>query len=229
MTDVDMQSKMRDYDRMTKAEKAAELMKASKCLEKKRLDKYGKHYDYEILCEHAVEALEDSPRIFNEVFGHVKDENKLYDPVRKYLKKEYSIEFQTDHLKRESWPDFFAFDKGWGTDLVAVDAKTQFNEYKRFLNQASNFMRYSDKVFLAATPGLVIEIGRKAKELGAYGSQILEQNLTRACIGLLIVDMTARSVKMQIEAKKHSILDREEQGRCIRKLEHYFPKARGVW
>jgi len=230
MTNTDMQNNMRDYDRLTNTEKARRLMEASASLRKKGLDMYERHYDHELLCEHIVETLEDSPRVFNYVFGHVEDESELYDSIRKYLKREYSIAFHTDHLKREGWPDFFACDKGWGEkNLVAVDAKTQFNEYKRFLNQASTFMRYSDRVFLATTPGLVIEIGRKITELAAYGSQTLENVLNNARIGLLVVDVTGGSVTRQINAQKHSSLDREEQDRCIKKLEYYFPNARGFW
>jgi hypothetical protein len=229
-TKADLENEMREYDRWTKAERAQGLLDAARYLSKKGLDRYKQHYDYELLCEHIVETLKDSPRVFNGVFGHSDDESDLYDPIRKYLKREYSSAYQTDHLKREGWPDFFAYDKGgFGINLIAIDAKTQFKEYKRFLNQASMFMDYSDRVLLATTPGLVIEIGLKTREMGAYGEEMLSHELIRTNIGLLIVDMTSGTVSKQIDPKKHGSLNKEQQERCIKKIEYYFPKARGLW
>jgi hypothetical protein len=89
----------------------------------------------------------------------------------------------------------FAFRKN---KLYAFDAKATYLQYKRFLEQAANWMRYSDYVFLFTTPGLAVKIGEQKMEGGAYGENELKKDLKRNGIGLVIVDLGKRGLVRQV-------------------------------
>jgi hypothetical protein len=124
--------------------------------------------------------------------------------MQKSLRKDYTFK-ATDTQKKKKYPDFFAFKK---KKLYAFDAKATYPQYKRFLEQATGWMRYSDYVFLVATPGLVVRIGEQKKEGGAQGENVLKEDLKRNGIGLVIVDMESGHVKSMLEAEQSRLVDK---------------------
>jgi len=210
---------LKEYNSSRKQDKLELLEKAAKHLERKGLDKYRNYYSHEILCEEIAETVK-ARKWFNYIFGHTDSEEKLYPLIKKYLKGQYTKVFETYDKKGEKWPDFFAIKKKLlgGRELVAVEAKAKFSEYKRFLNQSRIFMRYSDYVFLAATPGFVVEVGHKVRGKSAYGVSILQEDLGKDGIGLLVVDMTSKNVNSYFDISESELLDEEEKKKCLRKL-----------
>jgi len=210
---------LKEYNSSRRSSKTELLYQAAKHLKGKGLEKYRNYEAYDILCDEIAETV-TVPKWFNRIFGHTDSEDNLYPHVRRYLKRQYERVFETFDMKGEKWPDFFAIKKKMlgGVDLVAIEAKAKYNEYKRFLNQARSFLRYSDKVFLAATPGFVVEVGQGVKGKPAYGANILEEELKKDNIGLLVIDMTAEKVKECFGAGGSDFLSREEKERTLRKL-----------
>jgi hypothetical protein len=122
--------------------------------------------------------------------------------------------------KKEKWPDFFALKARTLRNplLSSIDAKVNYNELIRFLDQSTRFLRYSDYVYLAATPGLIIEVGKREKQEAAYGEEILQNKLKKIGIGLLIIDMKSEIIFEAQNPEKSDLLSDEEKDTCLRKL-----------
>jgi len=209
---------LREYNAAARSQAIELLEECAKELADYNLPKYKDYTWQGILVEKIVDAV--NPKWKNIIFGHCDSEDRLYPVIRRFLKREYDAVYPTYDKKREGWPDFFCLKKGWLGGIkttVAVDAKVDYGQFKRFLDQATNFMKYADYVFLATTPGLVIEIGEKNRS-AVWGESILREKLESVDIGYIIVDMTSGEVVTTKGGEKSSYLDKEEKERRLRML-----------
>jgi len=210
----DVLSGQKDYESANREERIDLLERTARNLTR-TYEKYKEYCWFEVLGDEIADCV--NTKWFGTIFGHNRIEEKTYSLLKRALSRGSDKVIATHTIKLRGYPDFFALTKD---NLVAVDAKASFTEYKRFLTQASIFKKYSDIVFLAATPGLVIEIGRKIKRGGAYGEQILKEALKELGIGLLIVDLTSRKVVQvqDIKPSKSRVLDKKEKERVMRDI-----------
>ena len=176
-------------------------------------------YDWEdILSEIMFKRTNRKTR--NYVFGHTDSEEKLYPLLGQYLRTEERFKVRRTHdFKKESWPDLYGvkWPRFRGERTIAVDAKVSYDQFKRFLDQATNFAKYSHEVYLGATPGLVAEIGRKSAGI-ATAEETLQEKLKSVSAGTIIVDVTAREIVKKIDAGDSGLLDRQHLKRHVRVL-----------
>jgi len=192
------------------------LIKSAKELEAYRLPKY-EGYSWEfILIEHI--RLKFNQKWRDIIFGHTCVESDTYPILRRFLRTKYDEVYSTYDKKRERWPDFFALKKNlFGLKTIAIDSKVNYNELVRFLDQATEFLRYSNYVFQATTSELILEIAEKAKNLVGW-ERILKGKLKGAGVGLILIDMTSKDVKQVFEGPESSCLDKEEKRKRLAML-----------
>jgi hypothetical protein len=211
-----------EYERATNQGQRGDMLRAaSEELEARGFPRYEKHHWYEILAQNIYDNLNQKWR--NYVFGHTEKEENLYGVVRGALRKENYKVYLTFNRTRERWPDLYAAKPGTlhGVNAVSVDGKVSFNEFKRYLEQCTAFARYSNKVFVAATPGLVAQVGMHRTESIAHGEKEFRQMLEDVGSGAYIVDMTFRDTMSKIDAPDSEALDRQERDQRLRILGYY--------
>jgi len=216
----ELKAQIKEYERARNREEKAHMLRtASEELESRRFPKYEKHYWYEILAQNIYRILNQKWR--NYVFGHVDREAELYAVVRGGLDREDYKVYPTFDRMREKWPDLYAARRGrfgHGVNTVSVDAKVSYNEFKRYLEQCTGFARYSNKVFVAATPGLIADVGMRRAESMAHGEKQFRQMLEDVGSGAYVVDMTIQGIIAKIDAADSEDLDKQEQDQRLRIL-----------
>ena len=141
------------YEKSTKKERERELKElGKKCATQ---HKFKGHNWQEVVFD-TVCRIQIPPKWFRYIFGHVYNEDELYPPVRRLLKRVYNEYKLVDtHDKRSKvgirWADFtLVKEKFLGRyELVSVDAKVDRHSFEYFLNQADDFLRFSDYTLLA--------------------------------------------------------------------------------
>lgn len=136
------------------------------------------------------------------IFGHVKTEKKLKEPVARFFKDQNYKVFQEIEIGK-SRADLVGYKpglRGLGREIVAIELKVNPNEMKRFLDQVTDYQAGADKVYLGTTPYTVL------KYLLKYGKRhfdpdILESKLEKVGVGLIIVDLTNREEPCRITIK----------------------------
>jgi hypothetical protein len=193
-----------NYEKSAKKEKEKELMKLSKkCSE---LPKF-KGLEWQEVIFETICSIQMPRKWFKFIFGHVDDERELYSFIRKFLKREFPDYDVVDTYDRRSkagirWADFTLVKKRFiGYELVSLDAKVAASAFSYFLNQADDFLRFSDYTYLLCTPGLLVEEGRKWARASKV-EEIFTDKLAKLGIGLYVVDVQTSDVKKLLEAEK---------------------------
>ena len=214
---------IKEYETANRKGKGELLRDSARKVRKRGLTQY-EGYDWEdILSELIFERTNRKWR--NIVFGHTDNEEDLYPLLRRYLKSEKGFEIHpTYDFKKERWPDLYGVRWGrlWGKRTIAVDAKVSYNQFGRFLDQATNFVKYSHEVYLGATPGLVAEIGAVLDGI-ATSEEMLVEKLRRVSAGAIVVDMTDREIVKKIDTGESGLLDKQHLDRRLRIL---YPRVR---
>jgi len=218
----ELKAQTKEYERArNQGQKSGMLQAASEELEARNFPKYEKHHWYEILAQSIYDNLNQKWR--NYVFGHTDSEKELYDVVRRTLRGEDYKVYLTFNRTRERWPDLYAAKPGrfHGVNTVSVDGKVSYNEFKRYLEQCTAFARYSNKVFVAVTPGLVAEVGMRRAESLAHGEQEFLKMLGDVGSGAYVVDMTFKDTLAKMDAEDSEAMNKEERDQRLRILGHY--------
>lgn len=160
---------------------------------------------------------------FRIIFGHIDEERELYPPIRKFLKREladYKIFDTYDQRSRAGirWADFTLVKKRLiGYELVSVDAKVALSAFGYFLDQADDFLRFSDHTSLVCTPGLVLEAGKKwARPVKAEETFI--DKLEKLGVGLYIIDAESGNIKLLLKPEKSECIDKDKKSRALQEL-----------
>lgn len=171
-----------------------------------------------------------SDKRFDEIFGHTRSEKKLNPLIRRYFKekdKRYQIHEDLVPIGR-SKPDLVMFkeygrrvvvdERGYvfkkpvyGTqvkkEVIAVEAKVDFNELRRYDSQVKDYQKGADKVYLAITTPLILEKGQKE----------LVEELKHSGVGLIHVDMWKRQCEIKLESRRGRAFDSKAKKDLIEK------------
>ena len=216
---------LREPDYKTRVQKLAK--------QKARLvQKEGKKWQ-EIVVEAIMQvhrAHKISDKRFDEIFGHTRLERRLNPIVRRYFKekdKRYQIQEDSIPIGR-SKPDLVLFkehgrkvvvgERGLvfkkpvyktqvNRELLAVEAKVDFDELRRYDSQVKDYQTASDKVYLATTTPLILEKGQKE----------LVQELKHNGVGLIHVDMWKRQCEIKLEGRRGTTFDSKAKKELIDK------------
>jgi len=160
---------------------------------------------------------------FNIIFGHVNNEEELYPLVRRFLRHKYSHADVIDTFDHRSkvgvrYADFTVVGGGLlGKSLLSVDVKVDVQAFDYFLNQASDFLAFSDKAYLLCTPGLILKAGRKWGKLAGVERTFTNKLRTNG-VGVYVMDAETHNVKLLSEAHGSSILEKEKRTKALDEL-----------
>lgn len=161
---------------------------------------------------------------FRDIFGHVDTERELYDHVRRFLKHEFegSTVVQTyDKRSRVGirYADFTVVKEKvfHRFDLFSCDVKVTPAAFGTFLNQANDFLAFSNNAYLVATPGLVLEAGRKWGKL-IDSQKSFENKLEKNGIGLYVMDAKSGKVEKVLDAGDNEFLDNDRKDKALIEL-----------
>lgn len=178
------------------------------------------HYDWEDVVFETLTSLKVPSKWYSHIFGHKGEERQLYPTIVKQLRREFENVHNTSSLRSRlvRFADFTVVKKKTfgGYKVISFDAKTTSAAFDHFLNQARDFQRFSDQVYLVATPGLVLEAGKK------YGRPALAQEsvvrkLEDVGAGLYILDTTSNEWGLLKEAKDMNT-EKEAKNDALREL-----------
>lgn len=113
--------------------------------------------------------------------------------------------------KRKKWRGLrteWFYRHGSSDELMAVDAKTAPKELQRFHSQLTYYQAVADRVYLAATTKLILDVGQNTlvnRQLKPYG------------VGLIHVDMTNREnpCEIKLESRKSKGIQRARKEALI--------------
>jgi hypothetical protein len=218
----EFKAQTKEYERARSQDEKFEMLKAaSEELESRDFPKYEDHYWQEILAQNIYIDLNRKWRDY--VFGHTEREHDLYDIMRRELGREDYKVYRTFNRMRERWPDLYAAKPGrvYGVNTVSVDGKVSFNEFKRYLEQCTAFSRYSNRVFVATTPGFVAEVGMRRAESIARGEKQFREMLEDVGSGAYVIDMTSKHTIEKLDAADSESLDKQDRDQRLRILGYY--------
>lgn len=164
------------------------------------------------------------PTHFRKILGHVKIESELYDAVRRFLKHEFEGSRVVETYDKRSrvgirYADFTVVKKKVFNrfDLFSFDVKVTPAAFESFLNQAHDFLAFSNSANLVATPGLILEAGRR------WGNPIdsqksVENKLERNGIGLYVVDATSGHIKKVLDPGDNGALHNDRKNKALSEL-----------
>ena len=161
---------------------------------------------------------------FDYIFGHKEAEEKTYHEIERLLKEKfgdgvYNTAKKNGKLVR--FADFTLVKKnvlGHPSRIASFDVKTTASSFARFLDQAEDFQRFSYKTYLIATPGMILEVGRKAKVRTAEAEHIVIEKVKRVGAGLLVADLTAHSLEDRKEAEERDV-DGDAKNDALREIQ----------
>jgi hypothetical protein len=93
-------------------------------------------------------------------------------------------------------------------EVIAVDAKVDHGQLRRFYDQATDYQAATDKVYLATTTEFVLEAGQQA----------LERKLEQIGAGLIHVDETTGDCEVKLKAKRGKGYDRRQKKDLLDRL-----------
>jgi len=191
----------------------------------------------EVVIEAIVKARQAgkiSGKRFDEIFGHTSSEKKLSPIVYRYFKnevdKKYRAYYDTVIIGRSRtdlvlykecvekrkvgerghlWKKKPVYEHRKVKEVVAIEAKVDYNEFRRLKDQVNDYQMAADKVYLACTTPLVLEKGQKE----------LIQDLKHSGVGLIHVDMWKRKCKIRLESRKGRAFDNKQKKDLI---DRYF-------
>jgi hypothetical protein len=158
---------------------------------------------------------------FNYVFGHADEEKTLYPAILRFLKSKYKSEevFDTSNVRSKfvRFADFTVAKRGLtGTKILSLDAKTNPAAFDRFLNQADDFHKFSEEVYLIATPGLILEAGKKYGQVSDAESKVIEK-LKGARAGAYIIDKTSGEFSLRFRSESNGV-DKHAKKKALEEL-----------
>jgi hypothetical protein len=161
---------------------------------------------------------------FRKIFGHVGIERELYNDVRRFLKREFEgSEVVATYDKRSRvgirYADFTVVKKKVLNrfDVFSFDVKVTPAAFESFLNQAHDFLAFSNNANLVATPGLVLEAGRRwGRPIDSQKS--IENKLKRNGIGLYVVDATSGQIKRVLDPGDNDALNNDRKIKALNEL-----------
>jgi hypothetical protein len=226
---------MSRFKRLPAEEKVRELEKLAKAYRRSYPDSRVKKWQ-EIVVDAIRFRDSGIPEShLNYIFGQAVSEEELWPQVSHYFKTEiddrYETHYCSEHIRiGASEPDVILFlehekrrpagKRHWWSrtrprrttrtvrEVIAVEAKVDFNQMRRFESQVNDYQKAADKVYLATTEWLVIAKGRRE----------LEQYLRRNGVGLIHVDMSNKRedrCKIVVKSRKRRAFDTLERKKLI--------------
>jgi hypothetical protein len=215
---------LKEYDYTKKDAKAKSIERlAKKCAEElpKFRGDFG-HYNWEDAVIETVANEKIPSKWYSYIFGQVSDEKELYPSIMKFLKKNNQNELVYDTANVRSslvrFADFTVAKKGlFGMKIISFDAKTKASSFEYFLNQARDFQRFSDLVYLVATPALILEAGRRYGKGAAFAQRNVLKKLKESDIGMYVIDATTSEMRLLLDAEETGT-DKEAKTNALRLL-----------
>jgi hypothetical protein len=195
--------KTKEYERLKGDQKLKMLKKlAQNCADE--LPKF-KDYKWEEVVLDALSTIKIPRKSFNTIFGHEDEEQTLYPSILRHLKETFNSYrvFDTSRVRSKfvRFADFTAVKEGiLSKKILSFDAKTKPAAFDHFLNQANDFQRFSDQVFLIATPGLILQAGKKYDKI-AFAESGVVSKLRKIGTGLFVLDKTSNELNLKLEAQ----------------------------
>ncbi|MGB9659246.1 MAG: hypothetical protein ACPLY9_01790 [Nitrososphaerales archaeon] len=213
------------YKKSGKGQKVDEIKKISrKCTE---LPIYS-NYDWQEVVFDIIARLDMPRKWFNYVFGHVNDEKELYDltAFKKFLKeefKEYSHKIPTYDKRSKIGIRYadFTFVKKFllgRYEIFSVDVKVNHTAFDYYLNQAHDFLTFSDYTTLICTPGLILKVGTKWGDKPIEAEKKFKDRLDKVGIGLYIFDVVSGAYTNVLDAEESEHLDKNKKNKALQEL-----------
>jgi len=202
---------IKKYDQMKSKEKIEALKKYAKKLSSSKLDRFKGKKPSEIIVEAIVKLIEEGTipiKWRNYIFGHSDEERELYPLVEKGVwekHKKVKGSFETANMKDLPCgnPDFVFLEEGLaGERLIAVEVKANKEALKNFFNQALNYSKCYDIVYLATTGWCAISHEKSLSKINFLKLKILHDNLHSVHARLMYVDLTGKKWSFQLENEK---------------------------
>jgi hypothetical protein len=153
---------------------------------------------------------------FDYIFGHTEYEEDLYALVWKALEREYNAEnqvFDTHDLlgNKVRFADFTVITKKnflRGQSIHSFEVKTRPAAFETFLNQASDFARFSKHVYLVATPGFILKAGVRFNGVDVgHADLTIKDKLSSHGIGLYIFDLTSKRFDRVLDPQSSDVYE----------------------
>lgn len=171
-----------------------------------------------------IDSVKIPAKAFANIFGHVEEEKAIYPKIMSHLKKDYGSVYDTTTLRSNlvRFADFTAVKKNFigQSRIVSLDAKTRSSAFDHFLNQARDFQAFSDEVYMIATPGLILEAGKKYGKVrgrATYAQKNVVDKLKEVGVGLYVLDRTSNEMRLIQEAEEGDT-DKEAKNNALREL-----------
>ena len=125
------------------------------------------------------------------IFGHVKPESKMKEPVARYwADKGYDVFQEIAIGGGRNVADLVARKEQWaGNELIGVELKVDAKGMERALDQVANYQVGCQKVYFAATPYCIMEYTEKHGS-NPLDTEPLERKLKSLGAGLILFDST---------------------------------------
>jgi hypothetical protein len=198
------------YDQKKSYEKIEVLLKYAEKLASSKLDLFKGKKPNEIIVEAIVELIEEGTipiKWRNYIFGHSDEERELYPLVKKgvWEKHKKAKLFETADMKDLPCgnPDFVLLEKGLvGESLIAVEVKANKDALKNFFNQALNYRKCYDIVYLATTGWCAISHEKSLSKINFLKLKFLHDKLHSVNARLMYVDLTGKKWFFELENEK---------------------------
>ena len=185
-----------------------------------KLPKFKK-FEWEEVVLDTLASIKLPRKKFDYIFGHEDEEKDLYPAILRFLKHRYKPEevFDTSSVRSKfvRFADFTIAKRGLiGTKILSLDAKTKLAAFDHFLNQADDFQKFSDEVYLIATPGLILEAGKKYGRISDAESTVIDK-LERAGMGAYVFDRTSGEFSLLLEPGSNDV-DKQAKKKALEEL-----------
>ena len=185
-----------------------------------KLPKFRK-FEWEEVILDTLASIRLPRKKFDYIFGHEDEEKDLYPAILRFLKRKYRSEevFDTSNVRSRfvRFADFTIAKKGLlGTKIISLDAKTKPSAFDHFLNQADDFQKFSDEVYLIATPGLILEAGKMYGRVADAESTVVGK-LERTGMGAYIFDKTSSEFNLLLGPEDNDV-DKQAKKRALEEL-----------
>ena len=142
------------------------------------------------------------------ILGGVENEEETYSLVQKFLSKEYATAEVKNTSRSKSniarLADFTVVKRGtFSTQIISVDVKSNESAFDYFLNQADDFSRFSDEIYLVATPELVLKEGKKKSGGANSAEKAFTSTLKKHGVGLYVLDFSSQVIHKVMAANEN--------------------------
>lgn len=191
------------YDQKKSYEKIEVLLKYAEKLASSKLDLFEGKKPNEIIVEAIVELIEEGTipiKWRNYIFGHSDEERELYPLIEKGIREKHKKVkgfVETADMKDLPCgnPDFVLLEKGLvGENFIAVEVKANKDALKNFFNQALNYRKCYDIVYLATTGWCAISHEKSLSKINFLKLKFLHDKLHSVNARLMYVDLTGKNM-----------------------------------